>query len=332
MSSWLQKQRKAELASLAEEAGLTGYEGLLKEELVFALDEHLKDNSARLNGHSAFAEYYGRNGSPVKRSRADQDVEPRSTRPRRRVTRIKEEVDSDDNNASPLAKIEAKPVATRTPRSVQRVAEQIPLPPSPAVVTNVIENQTAVVRNRLGDVWANSGITEKIQLVREALSSVVGVESAVILLEAFYLQKQVLQWQYAFDIPALDFLGTTSQPVLFPNLFALLTSEFWGPSLLWASTSLLVPLFFGYFFNFTLQSGRSEGTNKPSYQADPLSFNVAKALISYLVYSQGIKFAGLVGEFSADVVKDSLPGGTNGILIGAGIGALASIYEAALKR
>ncbi|KAK7548792.1 hypothetical protein IWX49DRAFT_48323 [Phyllosticta citricarpa] len=331
MSSWLQKQRKAELASLAEEAGLTGYEGLLKEELVFALDEHLKDNSTRLNGHSAFAEYYGRNGSPVKRSRADQDIEPRSTRPRRRVTRIKEEVDSDDN-ASPLAKIEERPVATRTPRSFQRVAERIPLPPSPAVVTNVIENQTAVVRNRLGDVWTNSGITEKIQYVREALSSVVGVESAVILLEAFYLQKQVMQWQYAFDIPAFGFLGSTSQPVFFPNLFALLTGEFWGPLLLWASTSLFIPLFFAYFFNFTLQSGGPHDATRSSYQTDPLSFNVAKALISYLVYSQGIRFAGLVGEFSADVVKGALPGGTNGVLIGAGIGALASMYEAALRR
>ncbi|KAK8207009.1 hypothetical protein HDK77DRAFT_59059 [Phyllosticta capitalensis] len=333
MSSWLQKQRKAELASLAEEAGLTGFEGMLKEELVFALDDHLKENSSRLNGQSAFAEYYGRNGSPVKRTRAtaqDQDIEPRSTRPRRRTTRIKEEVDSDEN-PSPLAKIpaEERAVATRTPRSVQRVAEQIPLPPSPAIVTNVIENQTAVVRNRLGDVWAKSGIIEKVQFVREMLSSVVGVESAVILVEAIYLQRKVMPWQYAFDVPAFGLLASNSLAVHVPNFFALLTGDFWGPSLLWASTSFFIPLFFAYFFNFTLQSGISE---KSAYRTDPLTFNVVKALISYIVYSQGVKFAGLVGEQSATVVESALPGGTHGVLIGAGIGALASLYSAALKR
>lgn len=71
---------------------------MLKDDLVASLDEHLKNNATRLAGNSSFTEYYERSSSPVKRTRANAPAEsdgeprePRSTRPRRRVTRIKQE-------------------------------------------------------------------------------------------------------------------------------------------------------------------------------------------------------------------------------------------------
>ncbi|KAF4302028.1 hypothetical protein SLS57_003768 [Botryosphaeria dothidea] len=339
MSSWLQKQRKAELVALADEAGFTGYESMLKDDLVASLDEHLKNNATRLAGNSSFAEYYERSSSPVKRTRANAPAEsdgeprePRSTRPRRRVTRIKQEqIDSQDEvEATP---VQTKAIATRTPRSVQRVAAQVPLPPSPAVVTDAIERQTAIVKESVGNAWTNSGVTDYAEYIREVLSSVVGVEAAVVLVEAFYLQKQVMPWFYFFDIPAINALGTNSYPVQFPELFVLLTSSFWSPSLLWANTSLFIPLFFAYFFNLTLKSTVPGVTSKkPAYQVDPLTFNIAKALVSYMVYGQGVRFSGLVADETVLTVADALPGGHHGVLIGAGIGALASIYEAVLKR
>lgn len=338
MSSWLQKQRKAELVSLADEAGFTGYESMLKDDLVAGLDEHLKTNSTRLAGNSAFAEYYERSSSPLKKTRAAGAVEsdseprePRSTRPRRRVTRIKQEqIESQDEvEASP---VQTKALAARTPRAVQRVAAQVPLPPSPAVVTDAIERQTTIVKNKVGDVWTNSGVTDYAEYVREVLSSVVGVEAAVVLVEAYYLQKQVMPWFYFFDIPAVNALGTSSYPVHFPELFVLLTSSFWSPSLLWANTSLFIPLVTAYFFNLTLKSKGTGLSSKPAYKVDPLTFNIAKALVSYMVYAQGVRFTGLVADETVSTVASALPGGHQGVLIGAGIGAIVSIYEAVLKR
>lgn len=229
--------------------------------------------------------------------------------------------------------MQAKALATRTPRAVQRVAAQVPLPPSPAVVTDAIERQTAIVKTKVGDVWTNSGVTDYAEYVREVLSSVVGVEAAVVLVEAYYLQKQVMPWTYFFDVPAVSALGSNSYPVHFPELFVLLTSSFWSPSLLWANTSLFIPLVCAYFFNLTLRTSNGDlSSKKPTYQVDPLTFNIAKALISYLVYAKGARFTGLVADETVLTVEDALPGGHHGVLIGAGIGALASIYEAVLKR
>lgn len=231
--------------------------------------------------------------------------------------------------------MQTKALATRTPRAVQRVAAQVPLPPSPAVVTDAIERQTAIVKTKVGNAWTNSGVTDWAEYIREVLSSVVGVEAAVILVEAFYLQKKVMPWLYFFDIPAISALGTNSYSVQIPEFFALLTSAFWSPSLLWANTSLFIPLFFAYFFNITVKAkanGNGRPASKPEYQVDPLTFNLAKALVSYMVYAQGVRFSGLVADETVFTVSEALPGGHNGVFIGAGIGAIVSIYEAVLKR
>jgi hypothetical protein len=86
---------------------------------------------------------------------------------------------------------------------------------------------------------------------------------------------------------------------------------------LWFLTSIALPLVAAWFVNLT-DGGK---------RYDPLSFNVAKALLAWIVYVQG----GVSGE-SREVVQRGVPGGAQGLLVAAGIGILASVYEAVLKK
>ena len=122
---------------------------------------------------------------------------------------------------------------------------------------------------------------------------------------------------YLTTLPAVPALGTGEIPIKIPDLFAVLTMRFWGPVGLWLLTSLLLPLVAAWFFNLT-DGGR---------KYDPLSFNVVKGLLAWVVYACN----GVGGE-SRERVQKGVPGGSAGLLIGAGIGILASLYEAVLKR
>lgn len=78
-----------------------------------------------------------------------------------------------------------------------------------------------------------------------------------------------------------------------------------------------MPLLAAWFVNLT------DGAK--SY--DPLSFNVAKGLLAWIVYVKG----GVTG-YSREVVQRGVPGGAQGLLVGAGVGVLASVYEAVLRK
>ncbi|KAF2456260.1 hypothetical protein BDY21DRAFT_386670 [Lineolata rhizophorae] len=348
MSSWLAKQKKVDLTQMADQAGLPDHDGMLKDDLVAALDKHLRANASSLSANPAFSDFYSR-GSPIKKERpsasstaekgSDTESKPRQ---RRRTIKAKEELESPTENTPDKAAL-----ATRTPRAVQRVASRVPLPPSPAVVTDAIDRQTAIFRTRLDKAVAQSGAAEAVEYVREALSSVVGIEACALLAEAWGLQRETLPWRYAFDLPAVPLLGTRALPVRVPDFFLLVTSFFWAPSSLWAATSLLVPLLAAYFFNLSLKArpaaaaaagGKAATATSASASAaaesklDPLAFNVAKALVTYLVYAKGVRFGGLVSDETVGRVDGAVPGGYAGVLIGAGIGALGSLYAAVLKK
>ncbi|KAF2842609.1 hypothetical protein M501DRAFT_924955 [Patellaria atrata CBS 101060] len=321
MSSWLHRQRKGDLVELAKQAGVSDYDGLLKDELVSVLDEHLRANSSSLSSNAAFNDFY-RTASPVKKERAASTTSGPDVPKKRRTTKVKDEIEAIiSGDDTPIQNLVA-----RTPR-LQRIAQSVPLPASPAEVADVIDRQTTIAKEKISSAYAKLGVTENIESVRESLSSVVGVELLVLGLEYYGLQKETLPWRYAFDFPAIGFLGTNSHPVSIPDFFLLVTSFFWAPTSLWAATSILLPALAAYFINFTLN-----GKSRSVYQADPLTFNVAKALITWLVYSQGAQFAGLVSPETAARVNAAVPGGYTGVLIGSGVGALASIYEAVLKR
>ncbi|KAI9805090.1 MAG: hypothetical protein M1825_000924 [Sarcosagium campestre] len=334
--SWLRSQRKSDLVELADEAGLKDYESLKKSDLEVALDEHLRANESSLAKKSRFSPFYTRTGtgsssSPVKRDSAiaapNSEGESKPAKPRaRRVTKVADEVSNTVTD-----------IANRTPRRNLALARSVPLPPSPAVVADAIDRRTAVLRHKVGNAWTNAGLTERAEGVRESLSTVVSIEALIFAIEAFSLRSEVLPQRYAFTIPAIALLHTPAIPVSLPDLFLLLTSSFWSPFTLWLLTSLAVPLAFAYFFNLTLKSksGASHSRSHSShtvYRFDPLTFNIAKALVAFLVYVQDVKFGGFVSEDNVDRIRSALPGGAFGIILGASIGGLATIYEAVLKK
>lgn len=161
--------------------------------------------------------------------------------------------------------------------------------------------------------------------MREALSTVIGIQALFTIFEAYGLTRAVLPWRYAFTVPGLKVVNPLR--VTIPDLFVLLTSDYWGPTSLWATTSLLIPLAVGWFFNLTLHSSK-----RRSYAVDPLVYNIAKAITSWLVYSQGLRFWGLVSNATALRVEVAVPGGWFGIVIGSLVGVVASLYEAALRK
>lgn len=226
-------------------------------------------------------------------------------------------------------------VATRTPRAVQRLAERVPLPPSPQVVSDYIARGQASFSNKVSDLYKKSGTTEAIEGVRDSASTVIGIEVLTMFIEAVGLQRETFPWRYAFDIPAIPAIKSHAYAVKLPDFFVLVTSFFWAPSTLWLATSLFVPLLFAYFFNFS-HSIRGQGARTRSsphvYNADPLMFNISKALITWLVYSQGFRFGGFYGDETVERVNGALPGGYQGVLIGTAIGGLASLYEAILQK
>ena len=223
-------------------------------------------------------------------------------------------------------------LATRTPRSILASASNVPLPPSPSVIADAVDRRTAALRRKAVKSWKKSGVTDRAEGLRDILSSVVSVETVILLIEAFGLRTEVLPSRYAFTIPGIAALRTPDWPVFIPDLFLLLTSTFWAPFTLWLSTSLFVPLLFSYFFNLTIKTKGAIRSHSAAYKFDPLTFNLTKALLAYLVYYQGVKFGGLLGYNSVYKVEGSIPGGADGLLIGSAIGAIISVYEAVLKK
>lgn len=218
-------------------------------------------------------------------------------------------------------------VSTRTPGRPRRRSE---LPPSPADIADDVEYTASQLSTSIHDAYARTGITEAIDYVREGLSSVTAVHGTILFLEAMALQRTVLLWNHAFDIPPLAIIGTPSIAVRVPDLFLLLTSAFWQPTLLWLATSILIPASVAYFYNLSTITVRRGGarTTVARYAVDPLTFNIVKALISYVVYENDYAL-GIFDNHAAYEIQHVMPGGKSGFLISSGIGALVALYEAA---
>lgn len=212
-------------------------------------------------------------------------------------------------------------------------AQNVPLPPSPSVVVEAIDRRTAVIRHKVAKAYEGSGISETASTARETLSTVVSVEALIIAFEAFCLRKELLADRYAFTIPGYLLRRSTDYPVQIPDLFLLLTSSFWGPATLWAITSLIVPLLAAYFFNLTSKpkSGRSHTTHF-NYTFDPLTFNIVKGLLTYVVFAQDFTFGGLVDLEYVARINSALYGGPSSVLTGCAVGILVTFYEAIIKK
>jgi hypothetical protein len=224
----------------------------------------------------------------------------------------------------------------QTPGRALSLASRIPLPATPADVAQAVDRGTIALKKRASSIYKDSGITEATHATRESLSTVTSILFVISAFELWFLRPEVLPDRYAFTIPAIRLLGTNDYPVQVPDLFLLLTSSFWSPTLLWLFTSTLLPTAAGYFFNLSIahQSGRRTRTTNPTpdYVVDPLTFSIVKALISYVVYGQHVTFGGWINEESIARVSSAIYGGYKGILTGTAITGLVSIYDAVLKK
>ena len=208
----------------------------------------------------------------------------------------------------------------------------MPLPPSPSVVADAIDRRTAVLRSKISDAYEESGIVETAQQARETLSSVTAVHTLISAFEMFFIRREILADRYAFTIPVIKYINNTEHAVKIPDLFLLLTSSFWGPATLWAFTTIFAPLFVAYFVNLTNKPKSRSHASNFNYSFDPLTFNIVKALLVYLVFGKDVTFGGLVDLESVARINSALYGSWPGVLVGTGIGALFTVYEAIIKK
>lgn len=239
---------------------------------------------------------------------------------------------------SPPSDTSTSTAVTRTPAPSRTLslARRIPLPGTPRDVVNAVDRGTTVVKNRVVSLYKESGITEVKDTARESLSTVTSILFLATAFEIFYLRPALLKNRYAFATPAFKAIGIRSFEMELPDFFLLVTSEFWSAALTWTATSLVVPALFGYFINLSTAS-HTTGRGRPKlnaieYTVDPLTFSIVKALLTYVVYAQGATFGGLIDPFSAARINDAVYGGYAGVLVSTAVTALASLYDAVLRK
>ncbi|OJD17215.1 hypothetical protein AJ78_02652 [Emergomyces pasteurianus Ep9510] len=347
---YLRGLRKSDLVVLAEASNLQDFEDYKKTELEAALDDHLAANRASLSGEQKLADYYKRlsqtsRSSPIKREPKPEpatsgDDARRPSRSRRQI-KPKAEIEATDDSDTSGSK------SARASRTPARRSLPFPsLPPSPAVITDAIDRQTTKARQSMSEAWDASGLTERSDALRSCLSSVRAIETITLVLELYGLLSDIVPMRYLATFPAVSTVGTPDFTIKVPDLFILLDSSFWGPFSLWLTTSVFLPSLLAYFFNLSLkisqQGSHGYGTRRTTTSAaakhggngnlDPLVYNVSKALVSYLVYTNNFTFWSMYRRMTVMTVSGSVPGGLPGLMTGSAIGTLGSLYEAILRR
>ncbi|CAN8105759.1 unnamed protein product [Discula destructiva] len=326
-NSFLRGQRKSDLLELAETVGLKNTDGLKKNDLEVALDDYLTENQSYSLNPKAAPFYQSRaraTGSPLKKDMG----EPRKRRVTSKLADRPTSASADDDSELPSS--------GATPgNSAMSLARRVPLPSSPADVKRIVDERTLAVRERVSSFYSESGVKDIAYETRATLSQVTSIISCISAFELYHLRREILSDRYAFTIPGSHLLGTSDYPVQVPDMFLLLQGSFWSPFLLWLATSVAVPVIFGFYFNLSAAhsaTGSRRRSAQPDFSVDPLTFSVAKAVITYVVYQQGASFNGWVNQDAVARINSAVYGGWKGVLTGAFISGLASVYDAALSK
>lgn len=245
----------------------------------------------------------------------------------------------------PLSSPVPTPVSiARTPRSLPRrvseVVSEVDFPASPAQLAEVADQSFQAAATKATELWSRTRIDEIKEFIRENASSVATIQTLILLIEAVGLQLNTLQ--------TFNLAPTPDTLVSVPDGWRLLTSDWWAPATLWSLTSWVLPLVASYFFNLTLRANTNRKSTEREYPADPLTFNIIKAVLAYSAYYLPLVETSVGGQttfsraagtrwgpFSTetvDVVRGNVPGGHAGLQIGAVVGILISLYDAALKK
>ena len=233
---------------------------------------------------------------------------------------------------NPSASFSGDGALARTPSRLQELLRDEPasssvavLPPSPAVVTDMIEAQATRINEELGELLTNNVVNQSLHRVRIEASSNTRVQALFVLVELFYLVAHVTRWYYLFDITnpvfTKSFHGLT--------LSAYATSYFWSMLLTWLLMSVLVPLTVSWFCNMSLKLKVRNGVEawKTKYTFDPFVFAMTKGLVAWLVFNHGKRFFGLVADSTIERIEISQPVGSAGILAASCIGITLSVWD-----
>lgn len=340
-----------------------------KDELIETLDAYLKANGSRLSHNETFQPYFDTRRTPFKprpgsategANSDDPEVKSVVKARGRRTTKVKQEDEYAPAAQARLRTTErwlttacsdvgpilpssaqriydrASAVLTRTPAiSASRRRRSDVLPASPADITEDVEILSQNFTASVNDLWAVSGIAEFIDEIRDLCSSVHAVQATFLIFEASCLQKSILPPKHIGDIPSLHAFGITTPaiPLKVLDIFSMFTGAFVNSALLWLATSAVLPAIVGYFYNLSIRDTKRHGTRVTTFRhaVDPLTFNVAKALLTYLVYAQGYTF-GLFDEVVAARVENAMFHGHQSMMVGSFVGMLVSLYDAAQRK
>ncbi|OOF90292.1 hypothetical protein ASPCADRAFT_212095 [Aspergillus carbonarius ITEM 5010] len=342
--SYLQKMRKPQLAEWAEITDLQNYGDYTKPDLAAALDHHLQANQSIFNNDTRLADYYKkllqspRVYSPAKRvpkveASPSPSEAPRSVRRRPTKAKLEERTPSEE---SELPQTPGQTLVSIQPPAVASLVQE--LPPSPAVVTDAIDRQTAAWGKVLSEAWTGTGVQERTDSLRSNLSSVKAYGALLLALEAFGLFQTTVPWNYVATLKVPQALQIPDYQVWIPDLFILLEGHFWAAVTLWLLTSVVLPLTTAYFFNISLQMAQpgspTSSARSPFAHTsfDPLSFYISKAVIAYIVYVEQFSFWSLYQGLTIERLEASLPGGAYGAVAGCAIGVIGTLYEAILRK
>lgn len=347
--SWLQRKRKGELIELAQKSRLADVDGLLKDDLVELLGAHLNANETTYAKNPEFRDYYGRASSPLKRERSPPSEVATLTRTRRRTL-----VRESSSEEPPV--IEKTALVTRTPRAISRrvsqVLNEIDIPASPSQLAEVADQSIQTMQTKASQLWERSRIDEWKECLRENASSVATIQTLILVIEAVGLQWNTLETTNIVQLSDAAVRTTGYSFLAIPEFTKLLTAEFWAPATLWSLTSWVLPLVFSYFINLTLRTNTNRTSPERQYTTDPFVFHLVKSILSYSAYRYlqptdvtAIPIGSVNvrtvpesygwGPFSASsvgTVRNNIPGGYYGLQIGAAVGILVSLYDAALKK
>lgn len=152
------------------------------------------------------------------------------------------------------------------------------------------------------------------------------VQASILALEWYFLQYELLPWDYVADTPAIPLLGSVS--IFIPNIFVVFTKYWLSTTALWAAINFWLPFIAGWFFNFTLKVKTKDDTAvwSATYQIDPLTFSIAKAVLTWLVYQKGLRLGAFADE-TVDRVVLAMPVGYSGLMVSAYVGIVTSIWD-----
>jgi hypothetical protein len=210
---------------------------------------------------------------------------------------------------------------------------------SPSAVVDYLDRNTRKLSTYVADGIEKTHLSEYSDLARSYLSSPLAVNGLAATFEFASLFLSIVEWRKAFGLP-IPYFGKVI-PVTSPDLFALITPDYWAPITLWLLTTVIAPTLVGYFFNYPLRTStshsyatrRATAAQDAAPQVDLVVFNIAKALISYLVFAaSGPLGVGPYSKTTIQTVNTALPFGYSSLVTTSLIAATISLYEAVLKK